>query len=156
VQVKSRAEDTVPDVGERAPKVQTDTLGSVKGDVRMLDTRLPPAPELARKSFADVVGKEPVALLFATPQLCQSRVCGPVTDEMLQLKAKYGDDMTFIHQEVFVDNDPDKGVRPPLKRFNLPSEPWLFTVDADGRIAARLEGSIGLAEFEGAIKAALR
>ncbi len=156
VQVKSRAADTVPDVGERAPKVQTDTLGSVKGDVQMLDTRLPPAPELARKSFAEVVGKEPVALLFATPQLCQSRVCGPVTDEMLQLRAKYGDDMTFIHQEVYVDNDPNKGVRAPLKRFNLPSEPWLFTVDADGRIAARLEGSIGLSEFEGAIKAALR
>ena len=155
VQVQSRAEDLVPDVGERAPKVETDTLGSVKGDVRMLDTRLPPAPELARKSFADVVGKEPVALLFATPQLCQSRVCGPVTDEMLQLRAKYGDDMTFIHQEVYVDNDPNKGLREPLRRFNLRSEPWLFVVGRDGRVTARLEGSFGLAAFEQAIKTAL-
>src|SRR4051794_17325898 len=70
VQVKSRAQDTVPDVGERAPKVQTDTLGSVKGNVDLLTTRLPATSELGRTSFADVVGHKPIALLFATPQLC--------------------------------------------------------------------------------------
>jgi len=156
VQVVSKAQDTIPDVGERAPKVRTDTLGSVKGDESLLTTRIPGTTELGRVSFDEVVGKKPVALLFATPQLCQSRVCGPVTDEMLQLKARYGDKMTFIQQEVYVANDPDKGLRPPLKAFGLPSEPWLFTVRKDGTIAARLEGSIGLTEFEDALKAALK
>ena len=79
-----------------------------------------------------MVGKKPVALLFATPQLCASRVCGPVTDIALQMQAKYGDQMTFIHQEVYVDNDVTKGLREPLKQFNLPSEPWLFVVDKTG------------------------
>ena len=156
IQVISKAKDRIPDVGEPAPKVRTDTLGSVKGDKALLDTRLPPAPELARASFDKVVGRKPVALLFSTPQLCQSRVCGPVTDEMLQLEQTYGDQMTFIHQEVYVANDPNKGLRPPLQRFRLPSEPWLFTVRADGTIAARLEGSIGIRAFEGAVKAALK
>jgi hypothetical protein len=156
VQVVSRAKDNIPDVGERAPKVQTDTLGSVKGNISLLTTRLPATRELASTSFADVVGHKPVALLFATPQLCQSRVCGPVTDEMLQLKQRYGDKMTFIQQEVYVDNNPKKGLRPPLVRFHLRSEPWLFTVRKDGTIAARLEGSIGLDEFEAAVKAALK
>src|SRR3954465_1866893 len=156
VQVVTRAQDKIPDVGERAPKVQTDTLGSVKGNISLLTTRLPASEELGRVSFADVVGHKPVALLFATPQLCQSRVCGPVTDEMLQLKQRYGDRMTFIQQEVYVDNKPSKGLRPPLKRFHLPSEPWLFTVRKDGTIAARLEGSIGLEEFDAAIRAALK
>jgi hypothetical protein len=128
----------------------------VKGNISMLTTRLPASQELGRTSFADVVGHKPVALLFATPQLCQSRVCGPVTDEMLQLKQRYGDRMTFIQQEVYVDNNPKKGLRTPLKRFHLPSEPWLFTVRKDGTIAARLEGSIGLQEFEAAIQAALK
>jgi hypothetical protein len=155
IQVISKTADPIPDVGEPAPKVDTDTLGSLKGNERLLDTRIPPATELAKESFADVVGKQPVALLFSTPQLCTSRVCGPVTDEMLQLKAKYGDKMTFIHQEVYVDNRVDKGLRAPLARFGLRSEPWLFTVAADGTIAARLEGSIGLNAFETAIQAAL-
>ena len=156
IQVMSRAQDDIPDVGEKAPRVRTDTLGSVKGNEKMLTTRLPATTELAEKPFSDYLGKEPVALLFATPQLCQSRVCGPVTDEMLQLKARYGDDMAFIQQEVYVSNQPAKGLREPLKRFKLQSEPWLFTVRKDGTIAARLEGSIGLNEFEGAIKAALK
>lgn len=156
LQAVSKAADRVPDVGEKAPVVQTDTRGTVKGDVALLDTRQPPAPELGRQSFADVVGNKPVALLFASPQLCRSRVCGPVTDEMLQMKAKYGDKMVFIHQEAYVANDLGKGFRPPLTRYALPTEPWLFTVGRDGRIAARLEGSIGLNGFETAIKAALR
>jgi hypothetical protein len=154
-QVISRQSDPIPDVGEKAPPVETDTLASLKGNAELLDTRVPQAPELSQHSFADVAGEKPVALLFATPQLCQSRVCGPIVDEMLQLKAKYGDRMTFIHQEVYVENDPGKGLRAPLQRYRLPSEPWLFTVRRDGTIAARLEGSVGLKAFEDAIKAAL-
>lgn len=154
VQVTTPAKDKVPDVGERAPVVETDTRDSVKGDLDLLDTRSPKAPELAAKSFADVVGRKPVALLFSTPQLCRSRVCGPVTDEMLQVNAETGDDVAFIHQETYVDNDVAKGFREPLRRFGLQSEPWLFTVDKNGRIAARLEGSFGLRAFRKAVKAA--
>ena len=78
------------------------------GDVASIDTRVPPS-DMHAKSFADVVGKKPVALLFATPQLCQSRVCGPVVDVALQMKAKYGDRVEFIHQEVYEDNDLNEG-----------------------------------------------
>ena len=63
--------------------------------------------------------------------------------------------MEFIHQEVYVDNDPQKGLREPLKRFNVPTEPWLFVVGRDGRVTARLEGSFGLGAFERALKTAL-
>src|SRR5215207_1525388 len=122
VEVKTPAQDRIPEPGEAAPKVETDTIASAKGDEEAIDTRIPTAPELHQKSFADVVGTKPVALLFATPQLCQSRVCGPVTDIALQLKAEYGDRMTFIHQEVYADNDPNKGLREPLKQFHLRSE----------------------------------
>ena len=155
IKVSSPAQDAVPEVGEAAPKTETDTIASAKGDEEAIDTRLPPAPELHEKSFADVVGKKPVALLFSTPQLCQSRVCGPVTDIALQLKQKYGDQMDFIHQEVYVSNDPNKGLRPPLKAFNLQSEPWLFIVGPDGKVTARMEGSFGVKAFERAINTAL-
>ena len=134
--------------------MHTDTLETAKGDVSKIDTRVPPS-DMHDVDFADVVGKKPVALLFSTPQLCQSRVCGPVTDMELQMKSKYGDQMDFIHQEVYVDNDINKGLRPPLKEFNLPTEPWLFVVDAKGDITARLEGSIGVQQFENAVKSGL-
>ena len=132
VQVNTKKADEIPDVGEQAPKVETDTIASVKGDEKLLDTRTPPS-DMHESSFADVVGKKPVALLFATPQLCQSRVCGPVTDIALQMEAKYGSKVEFIHQEVYVDNDPNAGLRPPLEAFHLRTEPWLFVVGAEGR-----------------------
>jgi hypothetical protein len=139
IQVKTKAQDKIPDVGEAAPKVSTDTLDSLKGDKELLDTRKPPSD--MHTDFASVVGKKPVALLFSTPQL--------------QMRAKYGDKMEFIHQEVWNDNDLKAGVRPPLAAFNLESEPWLFVVDKTGKITARLEGSFGIDAFENAVKTAL-
>jgi hypothetical protein len=154
IRVVTAATDRVPDVGEPAPKVVTDTVASARGNLAAIDTRRPPARGLHEDSFADLVGRKPIALLFATPQLCQSRVCGPVVDVALQLQRTYGDRVAFIHQEVYVDNVPDKGIRPPLARFRLATEPWLFVVDRRGRITARLEGSFGLAAFEAALKTA--
>jgi hypothetical protein len=155
VTVASAGQDRIPDVGEKAPAVETDTIASARGDLAAIDTRQPPSADLHRESLAEVLGKKPVALLFATPQLCQSRVCGPVVDEALQLKAKYGDRMAFIHQEVYVENNPSKGLREPLRKFHLATEPWLFVMGRDGRITARLEGSFGLDAFENALKTAL-
>ena len=154
VHVNQPADDPIPRVGQRPPRVVTDTLASAKGDVSKIDTRQPP-DDMHDVSFADVLGKKPVALLFATPQLCQSRVCGPVTDLEEQMKATYGKQMAFIHQEVYVGNDVRKGLREPLRRFHLRTEPWLFVVDRQGRITARLEGSIGVHAFEQALKTAL-
>ncbi|MDQ3588174.1 MAG: hypothetical protein M3375_07500 [Actinomycetota bacterium] len=154
-QVKVRS-SSIPAVGERAPRVSTETLASASGNMESIDTRVPPAPELHRTDFKDVIGRKPVALLFATPALCESRVCGPVTDIALQLRAEFGDRVEFIHQEVFVDNEMRKGLRPPLRAFRLRTEPWLFTFDRRGRVAARLEGSFGIPEFRRAVKDALR
>ncbi len=78
-----------------------------------------------------------------------------MTDIALQMRAKYGDQMEFIHQEVYVDNDKNKGLRDPLNAFNLPTEPWLFVLDKSGVVKARLEGSFGVGAFEEAIKAGL-
>jgi hypothetical protein len=155
VNVTTKQADTIPDVGESPPRVATDTLASVKGNEKLLDTRLPPS-DMHKDSFDQVLGKKPVALLFSTPQLCQSRVCGPVTDVALQLKAKYGDRIEFIHQEVYKDNDVNKGLRAPLEAFHLRTEPWLFVVNKDGKITARLEGSFGVTAFENALKTALQ
>ena len=144
----------IPAVGERPPRVDTETVTSAGGDTESIETRVP-ADDMHEENFADVVGKKPVVLLFATPALCQTRVCGPVTDIAAQLQKEYGDRATFIHQEVYEQNKVEKGLRKPLRRFGLQSEPWLFTFDADGRVAARLEGSFGTESFRDAVEAAL-
>jgi hypothetical protein len=97
-----------------------------------------------------------VALLFSTPQLCTSRVCGPVTDVAVSLQQQFAGRIAFIHQEVYVNNNPQKGLRPQLNAFHLRTEPWLFAIDRRGVIVARLEGAFGVNELRAALKAALR
>src|SRR3954449_3887936 len=120
IDVSTADADPIPGVGDKAPKVHTDTLESAGGGIGKIGTRDPPR-DMHKADFVDVVGKKPVALLFSTPQLCQSRVCGPVTDMELQMQSKYGEKMTFIHQEVWQDNDINKGLREPLRQFNVPT-----------------------------------
>jgi hypothetical protein len=93
--------------------------------------------------YADVLGKRPVVLLFATPKFCQSQVCGPVVDVAEQAKHEYGEKAAFIHMDIYNDNDPGRGVRPQVRTFRLPSEPWLFTIDRRGEIVEAIEGSFG-------------
>lgn len=144
----------IPAVGDPAPRISTPVAAPGSRTLSAIDTRRP-YDEMHSVDFKDVVGRKPVALLFATPQLCSSRLCGPVTDIAAELQSKYGDRMTFIHNEVFVDNDAKKTYRPQLKAFGLLTEPWLFVMDRTGRVAARLEGAFGFDEFEAAIKEGL-
>jgi hypothetical protein len=145
----------IPDVGQRPPAIATDTLASTHGDLKLLTTRLP-AENMHAVSFRRVLGRRPVALLFSTPQLCMSRVCGPVTDIVASLQHQFEDRIAFVHQEVYVLNQPAKGLRAQLKAFHLQTEPWLFTVNRSGVIAARLEGAFGVKAVAGALEAALR
>jgi hypothetical protein len=153
VVVKKESGDPIPAVGTRPPRIHTPTLADVGGDVASIDTRLPPS-SMHDADFADVLGKRPVVLLFATPQLCQSRVCGPVVDVAEQVKASSGDDVEFIHMEVFRNNRIDEGVRPQMAAFHLQTEPWLFVFDRSGKVAARIEGAFSERELEQAVSKA--
>jgi len=141
--------DDVPGPGDRAPRVSTPTVDDAP-DVSQIDTRVPPS-SLHDEDLADVLGRKPAVLLFATPALCQSRVCGPVVDVAEQVKREYGDRVAFIHQEVYNDNDLNKGVRPQMRAYNLPTEPWLFVIDRDGVIRTAIEGPFGVAELDAAV-----
>jgi hypothetical protein len=132
----------VPRVGETAPQIDTPTTQDVGGDLSKITTRIPP-DDMNQVNYAEVLGKEPILLLFATPQFCQSRVCGPVVDVAEQIEQETGDKAAFIHMEIYNHNDPDAGVRPQVRAFNLPSEPWLYAINREGVISSAVEGPFG-------------
>jgi len=123
----------IPKPGQKAPVIHTPT----------------------KQDYADAIGKEPIVLLFATPEFCQSRVCGPVVDVADQAKQEYGDKATFIHMEIYNGNDPENGVRPQVRAFHLPSEPYLFTIDRKGIVRAAVEGAFGLKLMSKAVEKAI-
>jgi hypothetical protein len=141
----------IPKVGEKAPVIHTPTPADVGGDLSKITTRIPPDTQ-NRVDYADALGKEPILLLFATPQFCQSRVCGPVVDVAEQVKDQYDEKAAFIHMEIYNDNDPSKGVRPQVRAFHLPSEPWLFAINRKGVVQAVVEGAFGVERMTEVVK----
>jgi hypothetical protein len=139
-----------PAPGDEAPMVHTPTADLVP-DISEIDTRVPPS-DMHTDDLADILGKKPVVLLFATPALCQSRVCGPVVDVAAQVKRDFGDRVAFIHQEIYENNSINDGPRPQVEAYRLPSEPWLFVIDRSGRVSTAIEGPFGLGELEAALR----
>jgi hypothetical protein len=148
------AENGPPDVGEPAIEVDTLTAADVGGDLEQITTRVPPSEAMLDTNFADVLGEKPVVLQFATPQLCATQVCGPVVDIAEEVRSSpVGEGVTFIQQEIFVDNEVDKGFREQVGTWRLPTEPWTFVIDREGNVAERFEGAFSVGELARAVEA---
>ncbi|HEU5302101.1 MAG TPA: hypothetical protein VFW06_07665 [Acidimicrobiia bacterium] len=149
IQVKEAPE--APAIGTAAPLVASPTKSDRLG-VAPICTRVPRCP-LHASSLADLAGTgRPIAVLFATPALCQSAYCGPVLDELLEVKPGYEDRVDFVHVEIYRSNT-GADISPTVEAWGLPSEPWLYTIDASGTITARLDGAFGGDEMTTALDA---
>jgi hypothetical protein len=144
----------IPKPGEQAPVIHTPTAQDVDGDLSKITTRIPPDTQ-NEVNYAEALGREPIVLLFATPAFCQSQVCGPVVDVAEQAKQEYGDKAAFIHMEIYNENDPAKLVRPQVRAFHLPTEPYLFTIDREGTVRDTVEGAFGLKLMHEAVDKAI-
>ena len=120
-------------------------------DLAEIDTR-EPHDTMHEDDLADALGREPVVLVLATPALCQSRVCGPSVDIAEQVKAEYGDQVAFIHMEIWKDNLVDKGLRPQVRAYGLRTEPWVFVIDRHGTVQSVFEGAVSIEELERAVQ----
>jgi hypothetical protein len=152
--LKVAAHPRAPAVGTRAIPSRTPTLASTHGDLAALTTAEPPDRSLLRYSVADSLAVHaPFVLVFATPKFCTSRTCGPVVDVAEAVQKRFaGRPVRFIHVEVYRDNNPAQGYNRWFREWRLPSEPWIFLVGADGRIKARFEGSVSVAELSAAVR----
>jgi hypothetical protein len=141
-----------PALGAKAPASDNPTLASAPA--KDITTAHPPDTELLRYSIADSVQAQvPFVVVFATPEFCVSRVCGP-TVEVVQKVAKKFDrgGVRFIHVEIYTDNDPKKGFNRWVQEWNLPTEPWVFLVDRVGVIRGKFEGAVSVTELETAVR----
>ena len=152
IQVNDRSEVVL--VGQPAVRAASPTLANPLG-VNPICTRQPACP-LHTVSLADVIGAgRPVAALFATPARCQSQYCGPVLDELLKVMPAYADKVTFVHVEIY-QAATGTALCPTVSAWNLPSEPWLFGIDAGGTVVSRIDGAFGGTEMKKLLSALAR
>ncbi|MDP9074283.1 MAG: hypothetical protein M3N98_08940 [Actinomycetota bacterium] len=139
-----------PIPGRPMPSLPTPTLSDHRG-VEPICTRSPICP-LHNLSLDTALTKSlPVALLFATPLLCETRFCGPVLDTLLQASSPFGGKVQFIHSEIFTEPSRAAANTPAVLAYHLQSEPVLILADAHGVVTERIDGLFGLGEVTAAL-----
>lgn len=144
IEVKDPAKVKVPLVGQPLPSVPTPTVAD-PGGVDPICTRDPMCPLHEVSLDAALAEKRPVALLFATPARCQSRLCGPVLDNLLAHHEAFAGRVRFVHVEIYASRTGNT-LTPPMKAYGLTQEPFLFMAGADGVIRERLDNAFDRTE----------
>ncbi|MFN8105939.1 MAG: hypothetical protein U0U69_15945 [Acidimicrobiia bacterium] len=143
-----------PAVGDAAPRSVTRTVADAGGTLAAISSDPAPDPSLYRYGIADLIdAHRAFVVAFATPKFCTSRTCGPTVDQIKEVASDYPT-CVFVHVEIFedLDNPVPKVYVPAVSEWNLPSEPWVFAVDADGKVAARFEGAMSDQSLRAAVE----
>jgi hypothetical protein len=157
-----RDQSSTPAIG--APAIPSDTPTATTADgIHAISTDSTPDPDFYTTSVKQALEKhEPFFLIFATPAFCRTQTCGPALDVVKSVAADYKDKVTFIHvepyklqmangqlQPVFTGSDLTP-VQPTLD-WGLPTEPYAFVVDANGKVTAKFEGIASPDELKAAL-----
>ncbi len=146
-----------PNIGDPAPVAPTPTLAD--STLAELTTDPTPEPRFYATSLEDALASgKPTVLVFSTPAYCQTAACGPLLDTVKGVAVSYPD-VNFIHVEVYTgltdpDFVPDPAHLAPAAGpdyWNLPTEPWVYVIDAGGTVTARFEGVMGEDELLAAL-----
>ncbi|HZD71039.1 MAG TPA: hypothetical protein VFA45_19710, partial [Actinomycetes bacterium] len=145
-------QQVVAQVGSKARSGPT-LVATSRSAIAKICTREPPCPMHEISFDRALRSGKPTVLSFATPLLCESRMCAPVVDEQLVVSQRVGKSRAnFIHVEIYPQRDPSKPA-PLFTAWGFHSEPWLLVIDRAGVIRARLgEGPVVASEIEAALR----
>ena len=140
-----------PAIGDPAPASQNRTLADT--DISQLNSGTNSNPALYQMTVAEAIGSsKPSVVGFITPGLCQTEWCTPVLGSVESLWAEVGDDRAnFIHIEVYEDFQ-ELRVVAQMGEWQLNTEPWVFVLDENGRIAAKFSGPVSPRELDEALR----
>ena len=131
-QVKAHAD--APTVGAAAPHrrvADTDEHARRGPD---LHARSRCARCTPRRSTRSIGKGKPVAVLFATPARCQSQYCGPGARQPAAARRRPTRTASTSCTSTSTRTSAPNETSPTVTAWNLPSEPWLFGIDASGAI----------------------
>lgn len=137
-------------VGTRALATPTPVATTPAG-LAAVCTRQPPDPMHYVSLDVALRAHQPIVVCFATPLLCESRMCAPVLDEVLAVYRATGDRTAFIHVEEFPQRDESKPA-PAFTAWGFQTEPWTVVIDKQGVIRAHFEGPVTAAQITGALQ----
>ena len=144
LEVSDPTKAAAPLVGQPLLSVPTPTVADARG-VDPICTRDPQCPLHEVSLDTALAEKRPLALLFSTPARCQSRLCGPVLDNLLAHREAFAGRVRMIHAEIYAART-GTTLTPAMKAYGLTQEPFLFLAGADGVIRQRLDNAFDRTE----------
>jgi hypothetical protein len=149
--VFDRAEIKQPLPGSPLPPADTATTAQAF-KVDPICTRVPMCP-FHTVNLRDALGQgKPVVVLLSTPAYCQTAVCGPILDLLIEQVATRTD-ITVIHSEVYenpkdnIENLAKAQLAALPKAYHMEWEPALFVTDAANVLQARADVIVDSSEM---------
>lgn len=140
VRVIAPDDSAVAPVGAAFPPLHTPTDAEPDG-LAQLCTRDPACGMHAVSVEGAMDAGTPVVLTVASPAHCANPSCASVV-EVVRAAATSGEhpDVAFVHVEVFADEGQTRTAV--VEQLRLPTAPWTFLIDRDGRLADRFDGPV--------------
>ncbi len=143
----------VPGPGDRLPSIPTPTTTDAMG-IDPMCTAQPPCPLHEVSLDEAMAASRPVVLLVSTPAFCQTAICGPVLELLVERAGASADRASFLHAEVYTD-DTASETSPTVAALGLRYEPSLFLADATGVVRSRLDYTFDATELDASLTALL-
>lgn len=142
-----------PQAGAPAPASTTPTATSMEA-ARLISTDPEPALRFYQLSLDEAITSgRPTVAVFATPAFCQTLTCGPTLD-IAKNVADDHPEVNFVHVEPYDITLAEQGtleVTQPMIDWGLPTEPWVYLINADGTVHASFEGLLDEQELGEAV-----
>lgn len=146
-------------LGSKATPVDT-PVATTENGLRAICTRKPPC-HMHYVSLAEAISNgKPTVAVFSTPLLCESRLCGPVTDEVILLYQRLGPHRAnFVHVEEFLPGPKHHppaptaaNQSPAFKAWGFSTEPWTILIDKAGIVRGRFLGLVTAPQIDTALR----
>jgi len=152
-----------PRPGDAAPTVSTPIAATSPQGVAGVSTDPDPRADFYAHSASELLATgTPFMIAFASPAFCVSQACGP-TLTLLKEAAARNPGVAIIHVEPYQMSWNGTRLIPVLAAggglqatnvvtaWQVPVEPWIFTVGRDGRILRSLEGVVSADDLDAAL-----
>ena len=154
--VAKRDENNLIQIGEQLRDSQIPTFDNPL-NFAVICTRFDPCPYHSVTLKEALANSLPTALLVSTPGFCQTSICGPSLEILINLLGE-NPDFNVIHAEVYTD--PEKIsqssnlqdlLSPVINDYGMTFEPSFITANSQNEVTARLDYAFDKSEMEAAI-----
>ena len=150
IQIVPAEGSSVPSAGMELPPFETPTVDDDQG-FDTICTRTPDACPFHSVTLTEALAAgRPVAYYVGTPAFCSTGSCGPALEALIEAASQFGDQISFVHAEVFSD-DLAAEISEAVLAVGMFYEPALFITDGNGVIRERLDAIWGLDEVNEAL-----